>query len=145
VLDRLVRKALRHEDLTSVEPDAALLKLLNFVLTRPDACHDCGTAFTWAMKGVSTTEYMKDLFVGISSLRNGYNILMEHIVSWLPTVVQFVPAHDLPPDSVLSQLWSTLGIDDDVASSLVEKGVLFRGGSFVSRIDFATEQASWMS
>ena len=136
VLDRLVRKAHRYDGSSSGEADAALQMLLDFVFTRPDACHDCGTAFAWSLKGVSTPELAKDVFIVLSPLRNAYNILMENMTLWLPTVLFFASAQDLPSDGVLSRLWSALDIEDDISSALIEIGLLFKGGRLHVKAEF---------
>jgi hypothetical protein len=103
-------------------------------VTRADVLHDIANAFAWGMKPFSSSDVMKDIFVGISSIRNAYNILMEHVVSWLPSVLIFVVETESP--EVLTELWQSLGLEDDVICQLVRYRLLWFAGTLIVSADF---------
>ena len=68
---------------------------------------------------------MKNLYVGISSVRNAYNYIMDHLPSWLPCVI--VPgSRDCRPEGELQELWRHLGIEEDTIEVLVELGLTWK-------------------
>ena len=104
VLEKLVRKRHYHEAAQSTRLTAKLEALLNFVVATADVLHDCGNAGAWGVKPFLPSDtVMKDIFIGISSLRNAYDLLMQELGPWLSVVVHFT---DVPqPEGFLSQLW----------------------------------------
>ena len=74
-------------------------------------------------EGISGPDALKDLYIAISSIRYGYNILMENLAAWLPTVLEFTNAAGLEPEANLASLWQPLGLEEDVLQSLVRFGL----------------------
>lgn len=134
VLNRLVRKWHQKENADNNRVTANLEALLNFTVTRADVLHDIANAFAWGMKPFSSSDVMKDIFVGISSIRNAYNIIMEHVVSWLPSVLIFVVETESP--EVLTELWQSLGLEDDIICLLVRYRLLWFDGALIVSADF---------
>ena len=73
----------------SVSQTAEMDRLLDFAFSRGDVLLDTTNGFHWCMKPQLPDNVSKDIFIGISSLRNSYDILMDNCMSWLPTVARF--------------------------------------------------------
>jgi hypothetical protein len=80
------------------------------------------------MRPLTSTTLMKDLYVGLAALRNGYNILMENLMAWLLGALAFVADSELEPAHTLQQVWQWLDIEDDVVEALVRMRLLWKGG-----------------
>ena len=111
-LDELVRQWHLREASQSTSPTAEVEALTDFVVTNADVLHDIGHVFHWGLTPYLSVD-LKDLSVGIPAVRNAYDLLMQHLSAWLATVVVFTSE----PQSAdfLELLWSSLGVDDDVA------------------------------
>jgi hypothetical protein len=80
---------------------------------------------------------MKDLFVGVSSIRNGYSLLASGMLQWLPAVLSFEASTE--SDAVLSRVWMALGVEEYVLESLVKYRLLWQGTRLVVGIEHTTD------
>ena len=60
------------------------------------------------------------------SLRNAYNLIMEHLHDWVTRKAVFELRADYSPQ--LYEFWVSLGLDSEFASLLGELGLAYRGG-----------------
>ena len=61
---------------------------------------------------------MKDIFVGIESLRNSYDLLHKWLGPWIQQHLSFVPDDDCDPPEALQELWHCMGLEHDVVEVL---------------------------
>jgi hypothetical protein len=133
ILDRITRQFHCHENSKNARPTAPLENLLCFVFTRADVLHDAQNGAGWGVKEYSSDEVLKNLFVGISAVRNSYAELMKYLPLWLPTVVVF-RNHSFT-DATLVQLWQALDVDVFAAEVMVKHRVLYIDGALLVDVD----------
>ena len=105
--------------------DQQLPNLLDFVTSVGDCLHDCGNGFEWGMKGYMGEETSKDMFVGISSIRNSYSEIMQHMCEWVGVVLCPGDQAKLLSDDTLRATWELLGLDTEVVDQLVHHKLIF--------------------
>lgn len=135
VLYRTVRRFHTYEVGQSEAVDSELQGLLDFVTTRADVMHDCGTAFHWGLKPVRSPDVMRDLYISIAAIRNSYSILMANLPNWLPSALMFVDACGLGSEENLRRLWGALGVGGEILERLVSFRLLFLQIRLVVRAD----------
>ena len=88
--------------------------------------HDIANAAYWSMFPFATESMLVDIWATVKSIRDSYWHIIDAIFDWLPSVLVFVP-HDVDED-FYRQLWSTISVQQDVASVLVQLRLIFRDG-----------------
>ena len=67
-----------------------ILTLTEFVVVTACACHDAQNAFKWSMQDLMVdTALLRDIYVGIESLRNSFDIPTAHIGEWVALRLSF--------------------------------------------------------
>ena len=67
------------------DEDAELLHLLEWVEVSACACHDLRNSFKWSLsEDLHDSETMRDCCIGVESLRNSFDVVLVHILEWVP-------------------------------------------------------------
>eukprot|EP00974_Lingulodinium_polyedra_P057596 5543865-Lingulodinium_polyedra.AAC.1 len=123
-LERFVRQWHAHQNLSGHLQELAeqggttedKLRLSEWVLS----LHDAQNAFRWGMQGqAKDKELLRDVYIGIESLRNSHDLISAHVADWVATKLSFRQAS--PGEEWKQQqraLWSALGQVPDVIDSL---------------------------
>ena len=106
--------------------------VLEWIVETPCCNHDVHNGLKWSLFSYLTDEgFMKDLFIAIESLRNGYDLLQEALGGWLPTVVTWSDSDDLWEPSFALALWSSLGVEPAWAEEFVDLGMQWESGQLL--------------
>ena len=85
------------------------------------ALHDAHNTLKWSLRShISDLQLMKDIYIGIRSLREAYNYIVEHLCPWLLKSVAFTDPAYLPDDEVLRASWACLHTDPVLIEILVD-------------------------
>ena len=107
---------------------AALAPLRSWLVTCGCACHDAHTALRWGMSQVfGDAELLREVYLGVEGVRNGYSILHDWLGGWLSQGVRLVETPHADPAS-LAKVWVTLGVEPEQAEDLGQLGLLWRQG-----------------
>lgn len=103
-------------------------RLTDWVLANADPLHDLMNAWVWSFRPHFASETcMKDIFIMIASLRNGFDLLVMELMGWLRDKVRFTTT----PWSRdrLAEQWGLLGVDEDVLEVLLDLRVRWTGSA----------------
>ena len=100
--------------------------MLNFVATCPDPLHDAMNSIVWALRPYVKDDTMKNIYIAISSVRNAYDLLVQHLTAGVATKVSFT--RDPQSEAFLRELWELLGLGDDIINTLIEYRIVFMDG-----------------
>lgn len=110
------------------DPHWALHEQASWTLFVGCGCHDVHNgALHGLMSLVTYPELLKDLHVGIASIRNGYVDIHTHLGSWLKSTLLFVE-HPAGTEEDFVFFWTLLGVEPDIAQQLAERRIMFRLG-----------------
>lgn len=129
ILDRLTRKYHIACKQSNPSARATLEGLLDFTTTRADVLHDVHNAGGWGFKEYIDDDKLRSLFIGITSIRNGFADIMRFLPRWLLGIVEFRD-HGFSGE-VMRSLWVLLDVDEDVRDVLAQYEVLFWGGKLL--------------
>ena len=127
-LERTMRQWHRHQQVLGHGALAqstlpAILNLTEFVVVTGCAMHDSHNAFRWAFRAdVENRQFMRDIYVGMASLRNAHDVLAQHLADWVALRLSY--GDRLGVDWVDGQrcLWYGLGVEaetvDEMTSAL---------------------------
>ena len=101
--------------------------LKSWLLTTGCGLHNIHNGFTWGISKLlqSDDTMLDDLFIVLSSLRNGYKHLQTHLASFLIDHVAFAVI-DVARDD-LHSFWSALDVPPELCNLLADHGVLWQG------------------
>jgi len=103
--------------------------LLEWIVDTPCCNHDVHNGLKWALFQWLTDEvFMKEVFIVIESLRNGFDLLVQQLDAWLLTVVSWEDADDLWDPSFALAFWSAVGCEPRWAEEFVELGLMWADG-----------------
>ena len=99
-------------------PLPAIDCLTDWTLTTACASHDCQNGLKWAMARHVEGEDLKDLYVVLESLRNGFDAIHGHIV---PFVAKFlrVTCEAFDREEAYA-FWNAMGVEPDMANLLAD-------------------------
>ena len=116
---------------TGAEAGAASLfppAFLEWIVDTPCCNHDVHNGLKWALFQYLTDDaFMKDVFIVIESLRNGYSLLQEELGVWVVTVVSWAEADDLWDPAFALALWGALRVEPAWADEFAELGLQWTG------------------
>ena len=116
------------ESLPSSSQSQVLDNLLNWFLASGCVCHDGHNSLKWSMLDqMKDAQGLRDLFVAIESVRNSYDMLHDHLPSWIKRRAMFVDARDEEVEQALT-LWVALGVESEYADVLANLALRFRNG-----------------
>ena len=120
-LDRETRKWHLEQDLPALPAhiSPATARLTEFVLVTPCALHDSQNGFRWSLiEQMSNKELMRDIYIGIESLRRSQDLIQEYMFEWLGKVRR--AREDQGEDWVnrRRQVWLGLSVDMETADLL---------------------------
>lgn len=121
----------RHMATTALHGDADRLLhyLMEWPIHIPCVLHDLQNAQKWSLlHWFSDSALLKDIHIGIESLRNGYDLLLKHLAGFICRRLEFVDSCQLPSEDIAHQLWATLGAEPEVLEYMVTHGVIFKEG-----------------
>jgi hypothetical protein len=131
-LDSLFRQFHLHQRFQAFQandPQALVLYLTEWTLTLPCVLHDFHNAVKWSLYlWFYDASILKDLHIGIESVRNGYDLIVDGLSPFLVRRLKFAAADDLPSQATLKLLWESLGVKPTIMAFLVKHQVLFRDG-----------------
>ena len=107
------------------------MKLLkSWLLTSGCGLHSIHNSFTWGISEIlqGNDSMLDDLFIVLSSLRNGYKHLQTHLSSFLVDHVEFSDIGVGRDD--LYSFWSCLDLPPELGSLLADSGVFWRDDRF---------------
>lgn len=79
-----------------------MLQLLEWVVANGCAIHDGHNALKWSMhQHFRDSDLLKNIYIGVQSLRNSYGMLYEFLPSWLMTHVDLADESTLPDEETL--------------------------------------------
>ena len=100
---------------------ATLLDLMEWVVGTPCALHDGHNALKWALHMYfKDPQLLKDIYIIFRSLRESYDLIVDHVHPWLLKIVTFVAEKELPHDEELRLVWTALNLDPEIVQTLVE-------------------------
>lgn len=109
ILEKLIRQSHVRRCHEGCSDDSALLGLLDFVFVHADILHDICTGFMTAMRPFAGEGILKNLWIGIASVRHGYDLLMTELLVWLAATIDWT---DLPCSSAFcATLWACFSIE----------------------------------
>ena len=109
--------------------DVRLRYLCEWPIFVPCILHDLQNSQKWFLYNFYSEQgLIKDIHIGIESLRNGYDLLLKHLSKFIFDHLKFRPEADLPSEDILRQLWSALGAEPDILDYLVSHRVLWIDG-----------------
>jgi hypothetical protein len=114
-LGRLIQQSQNYDHAASAacgEGAAHEQYLTSWIVRNADPLHDAANSYAWALHPHEETDTYKDLWVIISSIRNAYGQILEHLGPWLAKNIKWQP-HGMYDHNVLTQLWRCLGVDPD--------------------------------
>ena len=133
------RHAIPHMVRAIGDGEAWLRGLLDWQVYTRCACHDGSKALEWSLKPLPSEDTMRDLFIVVESLRNGYVQLFRHLTCWIceHLVVDDEPAG---PQDVARRWLSLFGIDPNWAERLAAldlrwDGTHLRANILAGRVD----------
>ena len=124
----LQRHVLYHQTLKADDPSgvAYLAELLDWPTATACCNHDVQNALKWSLqKHTDGADGIKDIFVAIESLRNGFSLLHAHLRGFIHARLDFDGAEFSVDDGFA--FWSVLGVDPAVASELAELNFRWSG------------------
>ena len=102
-------------------PEKALRKS-ELVVVTACAAHDAQNAFRWGMgKNFKDKQALRDLYIGIDSLRNSMELLHQHLAEWVVKVLEFVPHRPFDTEEHRRNLWQSLDLDTETAEILAHE------------------------
>lgn len=110
---------------------AELLRLTDWVLSTGCGNHDCQNALKWGCREFMEDPgaLLKDLFIAIESVRNGYAALHDYLRLWLLKIVQFQKA---PFDEdALGEFWRALGVEADMVQEVMRLNLCWSNGALL--------------
>jgi len=100
---------------------AARLWLLELVIVLACAMHDAQSSFRWSLPvEFEDADLLRDVYVGIQSCRNSFNIIIMYLAHWIALSITFVEAMGEEEKENWRTLWRALGMPDDVLHQLVD-------------------------
>ena len=115
-----------------------LLYLCEWCIAIPCALHDAQNAQKWGLHHwYNDAALLKDVHIGIESLRNSYDLLLTHLPGFLTRYVKFVHADEIPSANTLRQLWELLDMHAVALDILVKYRAIFREGHLLISDEFA--------
>ena len=116
---------------SSNEGEAILSQMTDWVVTTACANHDCQNALKWGLAWLQTSEDLtKKLHIAIASLRNGYDLLLKHLLNFVLEYLQLVD-DDFEVANSLETYWACLGVEPEVASDLSRLGLRWHQGKLL--------------
>lgn len=99
--------------------DHETLELLEWIVSSGCALHDSHNSLKWAMHGqFNDPELLQDVFVVVASAKNSFGLLCDHLGPWMCSKLSFVPDDSLPPAQDRYELWTSLGVETELAETL---------------------------
>jgi hypothetical protein len=115
---------------TELETDG--MRLGELVAATPCSLHDTQGAFRRAMDEFLTNpDMMREVFIGVQSIRQSFNLIIEWLHLWLASHMKFAVSMDPSSMDSLREVWACLGVDIDVIDDLVERFQLRISEGFV--------------
>ena len=110
------------------EGRTTLGELTDWVLSTGCATHDTHNSLKWALSSVvpDPGDTVKKLFIVVESLRNGYDLLLGHLPTFLSRHLVLVDSGPDPKE--LRGLWTALGQDAELSQVLADLGLLWVDG-----------------
>ena len=108
-----------HNDLPAyLSPEVS--RMTEFVVVTPCALHDAQNAFRWGFfSEVQERELMRDIYVGIESLRNSHDLLHSFVGEWVASRLSLHEGKPLEWQESQQAMWYALGLDPALAELLV--------------------------
>ena len=106
-----------------------LLYLCDWVVSTGCGAHDCQNSLKWSVAGLLTdaSAGLKDLFIVVASLKNSFDLLVNHMPAFLREKVAFQTA---PCDhSEVSEFWCAMGVEPDVLEVLCDLQPVWQDGT----------------
>ena len=106
--------------------------------------HDAHNGLKWAHQVLFNDKVaLESVYVCISACRAAYMSAVEVLGTWLVDKLEPWPEQSLPASNEMLLLWTSLGVDPEIASSLAKYRLLWQDGRLL--IDGkAREQADWL-
>lgn len=119
---QMIHKAMELELGDTAGLPRAVLDNLSWISTGACVCHDAHNSLKWSvLEQTQDPRTLRGLFICIESLKNGFNLMMKNVRTWLHTVVEFEDLPHFPH----RQLWQLLGIDPNIAEVAEELQLRF--------------------
>ena len=115
------------------EPEAGPARLfppalLEWVLDTGCCNHDVHNGLKWSLLQYLTDDaFMKDTFLVIESMRNGFSLLHEELSRWVVTAVDWREAEDLWDRDCACALWAALDVSPKWIEELLDLGLHWDG------------------
>lgn len=108
------------------DEDRDLSKMMQWFLATPCCLHDVHNAQKRAMAMKVREQLVKDLFIVIASIRNGYDLVVARLYTWLMEKVSFQTRKGSYDDHF--QFWTMMDIPYKWAEKMAELGLCFKDG-----------------
>ena len=96
-----------------------MIDLSEFVVTTACACHDTNKAQEWGMMSeFRDRDLLRDVFVGIASIRNTWHQLTAHMCQWIGTVLTFAEPLSQMDEEKLCTVYEAMGVVPDMVETL---------------------------
>ena len=116
-----------HAQLARALPahEAALLELRDWYVSTPCGNHDAHNGLKWALHERMTDEaFIKDVHIVVESLRNSYDLLVDHLGKWIIASLSFED-WEFPHQR---ELWTALGLEPARVDEFVDLQLRFHEG-----------------
>ncbi len=103
-------------------------ELSDWVVSTACVDHDAQNGLKWGLAWLDVGEdATKRLHIAIESLRNGYDLLLKHLPTFLMDHLHPVDSEG-GPSALRYEFWVSLGVEPSIAEELTELGLLWRDG-----------------
>ena len=101
---------------------------LEWIVETPCCNHDVHNGLKWALFQYLTDQaFMKEVFIVVESLRNGFSLLLEELGRWVLTVATWAEADGLWDPAFALALWGALRCEPAWADEFAELGLQWTG------------------
>ena len=98
------------------------LRKTELVIVTACAAHDIQNAFRWGIgKDFKDKQLVRDLYIGIDSLRNSIELLNRHMAEWIAQKLDFVPDRPYADGEYRRCLWLSLDLEAETAEILAHE------------------------
>ena len=108
------------------ETESKYLARLEWVESPGCSLHDTHNSLKWGLNFEALgPDVLQNVWIVFASLRNSFDLILQHLPQWLPVVVSWTPRDRLPAPERLTKLWTVLGLDEELVDLLANDLVLW--------------------
>eukprot|EP00971_Amphidinium_carterae_P343493 6483258-Amphidinium_carterae.1 len=105
------------------------------------ANHDTQNALKWSLQAWSSKEILRDLFIYMESMRNGFDYMYKGVTSFVRKTLRIELDDEADPDDEVRQLWQYLCSDAGKISELTDLSLRWRNGELIVKASAAARES----